>query len=147
MHIINGKGFALGLILFAGAVPALAQESSKEIVMRAITEVMINRDVTAIDRYWAEDYIQHNPSVPSGRDVIRAFFANAPKDAKYEMGMVIAEDDLVAVHGRITGMGPAPLIAIDIYRVEDGRIAEHWDVIQQEVLDTVSGNPMFEPRP
>ena len=82
---------------------------------------------------------------PSGRDPLRGMIANAPESATYEMGMVIAEGDLVAVHGRITGMGPTPMIAIDIYRVEDGKIAEHWDVIQPEVLDTMSGNPMFEP--
>lgn len=82
---------------------------------------------------------------PSGREPLRALIANAPESATYEMGMVIAEDDLVVVHARISGMAPTPMIAIDIYRVEDGMIAEHWDVIQPEVLDTVSGNPMFEP--
>lgn len=145
MHSVKFRGLALGFLLLSSALPALAQESSKEIVMRAITEAMIERDPTAIDRYWAEDYIQHNPTAPSGRDAIRNLLSNAPEGARYEMGMVIAQDDLVAVHGRISGLGPVAMIAIDIYRVEDGRIAEHWDVIQAEVLDTVSGNPMFEP--
>ena len=58
---------------------------------------------------------------------------------------VIAEGDLVAVHGRYTGFGPKPLVAVDIYRVEDGRIAEHWDILQEEVTQTASGNPMFTP--
>jgi predicted SnoaL-like aldol condensation-catalyzing enzyme len=68
-----------------------------------------------------------------------------PVDMTHEIGMVIAEGDLVAIHGRYTGWGPAPLIDVDIYRVEDGKIAEHWDVAQDEVLETASGNPMFEP--
>lgn len=53
------------------------------------------------------------------------------------MGMVIAEDNLVATLGLYTGFGPKPLIAIDIFRVEGGLIAENWDVLQEEVLDTV----------
>jgi predicted SnoaL-like aldol condensation-catalyzing enzyme len=59
--------------------------------------------------------------------------------------MVIAEDDMVAIHGRYTGIAPTPLIVVDIFRVEDGKIAEHWDVLQAEVLETASGLPMFEP--
>ncbi|WP_416883610.1 nuclear transport factor 2 family protein [Marivita sp.] len=146
MPNIAAKWIAAGLLSLCLGLPTGAKANdAKELVIRALTEAMIERDVTAIDRYWAEDYIQHNPMAPSGREPIRGLIANAPKGATYEMGMVIAEGDLVAVHGRITGIGPKPLIAIDIYRVEDGMIAEHWDVIQEEVLETASGNPMFEP--
>ncbi|NIZ12780.1 nuclear transport factor 2 family protein [Phaeobacter sp. HF9A] len=120
-------------------------DTSKELVVKAITELFIDGDVAAIDRYWAEDYIQHNPMFPSGREVIKGLFGNTPPDFRYEMGMVIAEDDLVALHGRYSGFGPKPMIAVDIFRVEDGKIAEHWDILQEEVQDTVSGNPMFTP--
>lgn len=137
---------AAGLLSVSLGMPTWAHANeAKALVVRAITELMIERDLTAIDRYWSEDYIQRNPMAPSGREPLRGLIANAPEGATYEMGMVIAEGNLVAVHGRITGMGPTPMIAIDIYRVEDGMIAEHWDVIQPEVLDTASGNPMFEP--
>jgi predicted SnoaL-like aldol condensation-catalyzing enzyme len=49
------------------------------------------------------------------------------------------------VHGRYTGWGPKPMVAVDIFRVEDGKVAEHWDVMQEEVPAgrTASGNPMF----
>lgn len=110
-----------------------------------MTELFIERDITAIDRYWAEDYQQRNPFFASGADVIRGLFGNLPPDFRYEMGMVIADQDLVAIHGRYTGLGPQPLIVVDIFRVEDGLIAEHWDVVQEEVTDTASGLPMFEP--
>ena len=94
---------------------------------------------------WAEDYAQRNPMFPSGRDVIKGLFGNLPPDFKYEIGMVIAEGDMVAIHGRYSGLGPKPLIVVDIFRVENGLIAEHWDVLQEEVRDTASGLPMFEP--
>jgi predicted SnoaL-like aldol condensation-catalyzing enzyme len=135
--------FALTLSSLAG--PASAEASNKDFVVQAITELFIDRDLTAIDRYWAEDYIQRNPLFPSGSAVIREAFANLPEGFRYEIGMVIAEGDLVAIHGRYSGLAPVPLIVVDIFRVEDGLIAEHWDVMQEEVLDTASGNPMFEP--
>jgi predicted SnoaL-like aldol condensation-catalyzing enzyme len=57
------------------------------------------------------------------------------------MGMVVADGDIVVVHARYEG--DPTLIAAEIYRIEDGKIAEHWDVLQPEVTDTASGNPMF----
>ena len=49
------------------------------------------------------------------------------------------------VHGRITGLAPKPLIAVDIFRIEDGKLAEHWDVLREEfpAEQTESKNPMF----
>lgn len=126
-------------------VAASADAQTRDFVVNAVTELFIERDLTAIDRYWAEDYAQRNPMFPSGRDVIRGLFANLPAEFTYEIGMVIAEGDLVAIQARYSGIGPTPLIVVDIFRVEDGLIAEHWDVVQPEVLETASGLPMFEP--
>ena len=50
------------------------------------------------------------------------------------------------MHGRYTNMAPTPLIAVDIFRVADGKVVEHWDVLQPEEQQTASGRPMFEPR-
>lgn len=68
-----------------------------------------------------------------------------PKAFRYEMGMVVAQGDLVMVHGRYTGWGPKPMIAVDIFRVAKGKLAEHWDVLQEEVpaASSANGNPMF----
>ena len=140
--LLRSTAVALALTLAPLAVQA---ETAKDFVVNAVTELFINGDIGAIDRYWAEDYFQRNPLFPSGREVIKELFGSMPPEFKYEMGMVIAENDLVAIHGRYTGFGPKPLIAVDIFRVENGLIAEHWDILQEEVLDTASGNPMFEP--
>ncbi len=135
----------LALATLASPIAASA-ETPKELVVKAVTELFIEGDPTAIDRYWSEDkYIQHNPMFESGRDVIKGLFSNMPEGFKYEMGMVIAEDDLVAIHGRYTGFAPKPLIAVDIFRVENGKIIEHWDILQEEVAETKSGAPMFDP--
>jgi predicted SnoaL-like aldol condensation-catalyzing enzyme len=59
--------------------------------------------------------------------------------------MAVSDGDLVMVHGRYTGWGPKPMIAVDIFRLKEGKVAEHWDVMQEEVsaANTTSGNPMF----
>jgi predicted SnoaL-like aldol condensation-catalyzing enzyme len=120
-------------------------ESNKQIALRALTGVFVDRDPTVVARYFAPDYIQHNPSIPNGPAAIPALIARLGEDFLYEPGMAVAEGDLVMVHGRYVGWGPKPVVAVDIFRVADGKVAEHWDVIQEEVpaSATVSGNPMF----
>lgn len=61
--------------------------------------------------------------------------------------MAVVEGDLVMVHGRYTGWGPKPMVAVDIFPIADVRVVEHWDVMQEEVpaSETASGNPMFAP--
>lgn len=133
------------LTVSAFAAPALANDANKDLVVKAVTELFVNKDLTAIDRYWAPDYMQRNPGLASSSAVLKDALKDMPAELSYEIGMVIAEGDLVAIHGRYTGWGPTPLIVVDIYRVENGKLAEHWDVGQDEVLETASGLPMFEP--
>jgi len=133
---------ALGASLLAA--PAVA-ETTKEFVVKAVTELLVNGDVSAVDRYFAEDYAQRNPNFASGREVIKGLFGNMPPNFKYEIGMVGAEGDKVWFHSRVTGFGPKPMVVVDIFRVENGKIVEHWDIMQEEVLETKSGLSMFEP--
>lgn len=145
MSLFRTTAFAIALTIAPVAGPALAQDSNKDLVVKAVTELFSNKDLTAIDRYWAASYLQRNPGLASTSAVLKDALKDMPADMTYEIGMVIAEGDLVAIHGRYTGWGPTPLIVVDIYRIENGKIAEHWDVGQDEVLETVSGLPMFEP--
>jgi predicted SnoaL-like aldol condensation-catalyzing enzyme len=119
--------------------------SNKELVRTALTAVFINRDVTAVDKYWSNTYRQHNPQVPNGRDSLKQLLSRPMPNFKYEMGFAMEESDFVMVHGRYTGLGPKPLIGVDIFRINDGKLAEHWDVLQEEVPaeNTASGNAMF----
>ena len=73
--------------------------------------------------------------------------AGFPDNFQYVPGMAVAEGDLVMVHGRYTGWGPKPMVAVDIFRIADGQVVEHWDVMHEEVpaSETASGNPMFGP--
>lgn len=119
---------------------------NKALVFEAMTSLFQRRDASAVERLYAQDYIQHNPNIPQGRGALQAIVAGLPEHVFYEPGLIVAGDDLVAIHGRIRGWADEPQIAIDIFRVEDGKLAEHWDVLQNEVTVTVHGGiSMFDP--
>jgi predicted SnoaL-like aldol condensation-catalyzing enzyme len=133
-------------IVAISATSAFAQNdksTNKEVVVAAMTGLFIARDVSVIDKYWSPSYTQHNPLVPNGSEVLKGFVPGMGSSFKYEPGMVIAEGDYVMMHGRYTGMAPKVMVGVDIFRLANGKIVEHWDVLQEETTKTASGNPMF----
>jgi predicted SnoaL-like aldol condensation-catalyzing enzyme len=122
-------------------------ESNKEVVLKVLTGAFIEKDAAVVDRYFVRNYVQHNPVIPNGAAAIAGLIPTL-KNLSYEIGMVVAEGDLVMVHGRYVGWGPKPMVAVDIFKVKDGKVVEHWDVLQEEVPadKTASRNPMFSPR-
>ena len=119
-------------------------QSNKEIVLEVLKRAFVERDPSVVDQYFAGSYKQHNPSIPDGPAAIAKMIPTLTA-LTYEPGMAVAEGDLVMVHGRYTGWGPKPMVAVDIFRVENGKVVEHWDVLQDEVPagKTASGNAMF----
>ncbi len=120
-------------------------EANKALVLAGIKGIFIDRDPAVLDRLFSGDYRQHNPLIPNGPAAIKALLGNLSPDFKYELGLVMADGDYVSIHGRYIGWGPKPMIAVDIFRVANGKIAEHWDVMQEEVLaaQSANGNSMF----
>jgi predicted SnoaL-like aldol condensation-catalyzing enzyme len=109
---------------------------SKSIVREFYTTVLINRDVDAAPQFLRPDYIQHNPNVPTGlngfMDTFRARFAQRlPADYKRELLNIVAENDLVIIYVRQTWTSRHgkhhQSLGFDMFRVQDGKIAEHWD--------------------
>lgn len=121
--------------------------SNKLLVLEAMTALFQRRDASAVDRLYAPNYIQHNPDIPQGRDALRSLVANLSPDVYYEPGLVIAEGAFVAIHGRIRGWADTPQVVVDLFRVESGRLAEHWDVLQDEAPASTSrpSVSMFDP--
>jgi predicted SnoaL-like aldol condensation-catalyzing enzyme len=96
--------------------------------------------------YWSPDYIQHSAHIEPGRDGLFALIRSSPETLRYEHQLIVAEGDNVILHGRFTGTGrPVAWVAADVVRIEDGRLAEHWDVLQDEATEaeSKSGRPMF----
>jgi len=149
---LPGGGFLRMAGTFAITRPAEAvsddrPERNKALVLDAMTSLFQRRDVSAVDRLYAPDYIQHNPGIPQGRDALRTLVAGLSQEVHYEPGLIVAEGDLVAIHGRIRGWAAVPQVVVDLFRVEGGRLAEHWDVLQEEVpvMASPSSIAMFDP--
>lgn len=113
--------------------------SNKELVVNAATELFIDQDPTAIDRWFGPRYVQHSTVAADGIEGLTAFASNLPDGFGYEVVRVIADADLVALHGIYTGLAPTPLVAFDLFRVADGHIVEHWDALTPQATETLSG--------
>ena len=122
------------------------QEKNKALVLEAFDTLFNKRDYKAAERYWSPNYIQHSAHIEPGREGLFSLIKSLPPTLKYESGTIAAEGDFVIVHGRFSNFGlPVNWIAVDIVRIEDGILVEHWDVIQDEATkaESKSGRPMF----
>ena len=122
------------------------QETNKELVLEAFDTLFNKRDYVTAERYWSPNYIQHSDHIAPGREGLFELVKTMPWKFKYEPGTIVAENNLVIVHGRFSGFGqPVNWIAADILPIEDGLLVEHWDIIQDEKTraQSKSGLPMF----
>ncbi|WP_157419843.1 nuclear transport factor 2 family protein [Actinomadura kijaniata] len=89
-------------------------------------------DVEVLRTLLREDFVEHSPDNPSGREAFMAFIARAPvARARLDLKRVVADDDHVVTHYHMTtDDDPRGVAVVDIWRMVDGRIAEHWDVLQ-----------------
>jgi predicted SnoaL-like aldol condensation-catalyzing enzyme len=120
--------------------------NNKALVLAAFDTLFNKRDYAAAERFWSPYYVQHSAHIAPGRDGLFNLIKSLPPTLKYEPGTIVAEGDVVIVHGRFSGFGlPVNWIAADILRIENGRLVEHWDVIQDEATraSSKSGLPMF----
>ena len=135
-----------GLLLAAPAKESQT-ERNKKLVVEFYNKVFQDHDVDAALTYLTEDYKQHNPMAATGRkafmDIFRSYFKAFP-DARSEIKRVAADGDLVFLHVHAkmnkTDRGSA---VVDILRVRDGKIVEHWDVIQAIPEKSANDNTMF----
>jgi predicted SnoaL-like aldol condensation-catalyzing enzyme len=127
-------------------MPKTTPVQNKAIVLKAFNTLFNKRDYAAAERFWSPKYVQHSAHIAPGREGLFALNRSAPDTLRYENQLLVAEGDYVIAHGRFSGNGrPAAWIAADIVRLEDGLLAEHWDVLQDEATkaESVSGLPMF----
>ena len=155
--------FASVVVTLAVHGPALAQpsgpadaatctataEENRAVVLAFYTEGLVGRQPrAAFERYVSEDFIEHKPDVPGGTRAeviayLEGLIAEVP-DPRWEILRTVAEGDLVFLHARFTPAEGAPEYAIaDLFRLEDCRIVEHWDVVAGPVAGAVNPNPRF----
>ncbi len=95
-------------------------------------------------KYLSVEYVQHNPHVASGRDAFIKAFDGEKDESKTIFKRLIAEDDLVVIHAhKIRKPGERGVAGIDIFRLKNGKITEHWDVNQAIPETSANENTMF----
>lgn len=132
----------------ARAMPTLqTSDQNKALVRDFYARAFVRKEPEAAAKSFLGDrYTQHNPSAADGADAFVAFakgLIGASPTLKVEIKRVIAEANLVVVHSRFeTAPGKASAV-MDIFRVEGGRIVEHWDVSQDVPATAANENTMF----
>ncbi|MDZ5450511.1 nuclear transport factor 2 family protein [Labrys sedimenti] len=123
-----------------------SEQMNKSIVLEAFETLFNRRDLREAEKFWSPDYIQHSAHIAPGRHGLFDLVRNLPATLKYENRLIMAEGDLLMLHGRFSGIGQtADWIVVDIVRMNEGQLVEHWDVIQDEATakSSRSGLPMF----
>ena len=121
-------------------------EQNKRLVSEGFDTLFNKRDYEAAERYWSPNYIQHSAHIEPGREGLFNLVRSLPATLKYEHDLIVAEGDYVISHGRFSAGGsPVNWVAADIVRIENGFLAEHWDVLQDEATEEQSKSkaPMF----
>ena len=99
----------------------------------------------AVERYQGDEYIQHNPQAPDGPEAFIAFVEAFP-EASVDIRRIVAEGDIVVTHSliRFSKEDERGTVAVDLFRLtDDGKIVEHWDVLQPFPAESANDHPMF----
>ncbi|MFC0686582.1 nuclear transport factor 2 family protein [Novosphingobium clariflavum] len=138
---------ACALALVSARGPDSLTERNRAVVTDFARLFYTERNVrAAFERYVAADYIQHNPAILDGREAAIAMLEpkfSAPS-ASFDVKRILVDGDMAMIHlhGRPSPDNPGGTVA-DIYRLKDGRIVEHWDVLQPIQTKTVNPHPYF----
>ena len=118
--------------------------SNKALVLEAFATLFDRRDFDAAEGFWSESYIQHSALIPPGREALFNRVRSLPS-LRYENQVAVAEGDYVMLYGRFSGINDDAMVTVNVVRVEDGLLAEHWDIWEKEATraGSLSGLPMF----
>ncbi|MDL4863014.1 nuclear transport factor 2 family protein [Halomonas elongata] len=155
MSALKSLSVATTALLLAMPVTSFAQserdvkteEANRALVTEFYNQFFNEHETEQSSRVLAQDYIQHNPGVPDGKapfvDYFAGYFKENP-DYQSEIVRSAADGDLVWLHVHSTnGDEDRGEAVVDIFRVEEGKIVEHWDVIQPVPEDSANDNTMF----
>jgi predicted SnoaL-like aldol condensation-catalyzing enzyme len=118
----------------------MADTERNKVTVTRLFDAFRAGDTDGFDDLIIDEYVQHNAQAANGLQAVKDFFGSTGA-VNVEVYRMIAEGDLVVVHSNYKTWNSA---VVDIFRLnDDGKIIEHWDVLQQVPEKTVSGNDMF----
>lgn len=121
--------------------------TNKELILKFYDEVFNNWDLSHLDDYMLDTYMQHNAAVKDGKEGFREFAGKfLAMKPHMEISRVICEEDIVVVFFKCTMEGNGMVNKVfDMYRIEDGKLAEHWDCVEHDVgvITPVNGRSLF----
>lgn len=121
-------------------------EANKKLVLDFYQKMFGDKDLSAVDQYIAPEYIQHNPMVADGADAFKkaaaVWFKGQPK-TKIDVQRVAADGDLVFIHLKNQNPDGTFVSTIDIFKIANNKIVEHWDVHQEVPKQAANNHPMF----
>ena len=126
----------------------MEQNANKQVALNAVQAFFKDYDADGIKKYFAQDYIQHNPHVPTGIEPVLGF-APLLKQAgtTTQNHRIIVDGDLVVMHNtydNAEAFGAKKVVTFDIFRIANGKVAEHWDAINPLVEKTASGRTQVD---
>jgi predicted SnoaL-like aldol condensation-catalyzing enzyme len=149
----NGNSMFSDLYKYQGPVPPVSEaqeEANKQLDNKAYIGVFVGQETGLLDNYWApgNGYIQHNPNFANGVAALKAFVLKNPAGVR-DIRYTVAEGDLVFTYAQVIPLGGdinsdfTGLAVSDLSRIVNGKIVEHWDVLQPVPATSVNGNSMF----
>jgi len=137
----------LAIMLLSLPVYAADLEGNKKKVVEFYEHAINRKDFDAASKYLGSRYIQHNPVAPDGAEGLKGFIGFLKSkfpDSKSEIKRVFAEGDYVILHVHaVREPGTRGRAIVDIFRLENGKIVEHWDVAQDIPEKAANSNGMF----
>jgi predicted SnoaL-like aldol condensation-catalyzing enzyme len=141
---------AVALLLAASAALAAAgerEEANKKAVVEFYDKALNQKDFEAAAPYFGSRYVQHNPNAPDGIEGFKAFLGFLREkfpQSRSEIKRVLADGDYVILHVHaVRTPGERGSAIVDVFKLENGKIVEHWDVVQPIPEKSANGNGMF----
>ena len=138
---------ALALAQSAAAGNSQQEEANKKVVVEFYAKALNDKDFEAAAKHFGPHYIQHNPNAADGIEGFKKFIEYRREkfpNARSEIKRVLADGDMVILHVHgVREPGERGVAIVDIFRLENGKIVEHWDVVQPIPEKAANTNSMF----
>lgn len=139
--------FATSQSVFSQTKKEIRQaKENKELVTTFFQKLFGDQDFTSIDTYIANDYIQHNPKITDGKEALKKvvpMWMKGMLKRKIEFYMVVSEGDKVVLYTKNEQPDGKVTAVVDIFRVKNKKIVEHWDIMQAVPEKAANSHPMF----